>query len=106
MDELELAREAMRRAAIQAVDNLVEEHGMPAHEAVAVKRFFDSQSRSPNRTSTTLDLDSEARLWLGAAAAQRDALIRLWRNEEIGDDVLGRLEREIDLTEARLARDD
>jgi hypothetical protein len=33
-------------------------------------------------------------------------LLRLWRNEEIGDDVLTRLEREIDLAEARLARDD
>jgi hypothetical protein len=33
-------------------------------------------------------------------------LLRLWRNEEIGDDVLTRLEREIDLTEARLAQDD
>ena len=105
-DECALAREAMRRAAIRAVDNLVEEHGMPAHEAVAVKRFFDSHSRSPHRTSTALDLDSEARLWLGAAAAQREVLLRLWRNEEIGDDVLTRLEREIDLTEARLARDD
>ena len=104
MDELELAREAMRRAAIRAVDTLVEEHGMPAHEAVSVKRFFDN--RSTHRTSSALALDSEARLWLGAAAAQRDALIRLWRNDEIGDDVLGRLEREIDLAEARLARDD
>ena len=104
MDELELAREAMRRAAIQAVDKLVEEHGMPAHEAVAVKRFFDS--RSTHRTSSALGLDSEARLWLGAAAAQRDALIRLWQKDEIGDDVLNRLEREIDLAEARLARDD
>ena len=102
--EIGLAREAMRRSAIQAVDKLVEEHGMPAHEAVAVKRFFDS--RSQHRTSSTLSPDSEARLWLGAAAAQRDALIRLWRNDEIGEDVLTRLEREIDLAEARLARDD
>ena len=92
-DECALAREAMRRAAIKAVDNLVEEQGMPAHEAVAVKRFFDSHSRSPHRTSTALDLDSEARLWLGAAAAQREVLLRLWRSEEIGDDVLTRLER-------------
>ena len=45
-------------------------------------------------------------MWLGAAAAQREALIKLWRNGEIGDDVLIRLEREIDLAEARLARED
>ena len=43
---------------------------------------------------------------LGAAAAQREALIKLWRNGEIGDDVLLGLEREIDLAEARLARED
>jgi CPA1 family monovalent cation:H+ antiporter len=101
--EFELAREAMRRAAIQAVNKLVAEHGMPAHEAVSVKRFFDS--RSSNRSSSALSIDSEARLWLGAAAAQRDALIKLWRSDEIGDDVLTRLEREIDLAEARLGED-
>jgi CPA1 family monovalent cation:H+ antiporter len=98
--ETELAREAMRRAAIQAVNRLVAEHGLPAHEAVAVKRFFNS------RSGGGLSPDSEARLWLGAATAQREALIKLWRNGEIGDDVLLGLEREIDLAEARLARED
>ena len=102
--EAELAHEAMRRAAIEAVDKLVAEHGLPAHEAVAVKRFFNS--RTLQRSASALSPDSEARLWLGAAAAQRNALIKLWREGEIGDDVLTRLEREIDLAEARLARDD
>jgi hypothetical protein len=67
---------------------------------VAVKRFFNS------RSGGGLSPDSEARLWLGAATAQREALIKLWRNGEIGDDVLVSLEREIDLAEARLARED
>jgi len=102
--ESELAQEAMRRAAIKAVNRLVAEHGLPAHEAVAVKRFFNS--RSLQRSDSALSLESESRLWLGAAAAQREALIRLWQNGEIGDDVLGRLERQIDLAEARLARDE
>jgi CPA1 family monovalent cation:H+ antiporter len=102
--ESELAREAMRRAAIRAVDKLVTEHGVPAHEAVAVKRFFNSPSL--HRSSGSISPDSETRLWLGAAAAQRDALIKLWREDKIGDDVLIRLEREIDLAEARLARED
>jgi len=101
--EAELAREAMRHAAIQAVNKLVAEHGLPAHEAVAVKRFFNSRS---SRSSSALSPDSETRLWLGAAAAQRAALITLWQNGEIGDDVLIRLEREVDLAEARLARED
>ena len=102
--ESELAREAMRRAAIWAVDKLVAEHGVPAHEAVAVKRFFNSPSL--HRSGGSISPDSETRLWLGAAAAQRDALIKLWREDKIGDDVLIRLEREIDLAEARLARED
>jgi NhaP-type Na+/H+ and K+/H+ antiporter len=101
--ESELAREAMRRAAIRAVDKLVTEHGVPAHEAVAVKRFFNSPSL--HRSGGSISPDSETRLWL-AAAAQRDALIKLWREDKIGDDVLIRLEREIDLAEARLARED
>jgi CPA1 family monovalent cation:H+ antiporter len=99
--EAELAREAMRRAAVQAVDELVAEHGLPAHEAVTVKRFFGS--RSPRGGTSALAPDSEARLWLGATAAQRKALLDLWRRGEIGDDVLIRLERELDLAEARLA---
>jgi monovalent cation/hydrogen antiporter len=102
--ESELAREAMRRAAINAVNKLVAEHGLPAHEAVAVKRFFNS--RSMHGSGSALSLDSEARLWLGAAVAQREALLKLWQNGKIGDDVLTRLEREIDLAEARLVREE
>jgi CPA1 family monovalent cation:H+ antiporter len=102
--ESDLAHEAMRRAAIKAVDDLVAEHGLPAHEAVAVKRFFNN--RSAHRSDSALAPDSEARLWLGAAAAQREALIKLWRDGGIGDDVLTRLEREIDLAEALLAREE
>jgi hypothetical protein len=93
----------MRRAAIHAVNKLVAEHGLPAHEAVAVKRFFNSRA---SRVTGALSVDSETRLWLGAAAAQRAALIKLWQDGEIGDDVLIRLEREVDLAEARLARDE
>ncbi len=102
--EIQLAREAMRRAAIDAVNKLVAEHGLPAHEAVAVKRFFNS--RSLQRSNSALSPDSEARLWLGAGAAQRSALIKLWQSGEIGDDVLIRLEREVDLAEARLVLED
>jgi len=102
--ETELAREAMRSAAVQAVNELVAEHGLPAHEAVAVKRFFNS--RSHYRPDGALSLDSESRLWLGAAAAQRNALIQLWQIGEIGDDVLNRLERELDLAEARFVREE
>jgi CPA1 family monovalent cation:H+ antiporter len=103
-EETDLAREAMRRAAIQAINRLVAEHGLPATEAVAIKRYFNS--RSGQRSGGGLTPDSEARLWLGAASAQREALIKLWQDSEIGDDVLTRLEREIDLAEARLARED
>jgi Na+/H+ antiporter len=102
--ESELAQEAMRRAAIQAVNRLVAEHGLPAHEAVSIKRFFNS--KAAQRSGGGLTLDDETRLWLGASAAQRDALLNLWQNGEIGDDVLARLERQIDLAEARLARDE
>jgi monovalent cation/hydrogen antiporter len=101
--ESAIAREAMRRAAIKAVNRLVAEHGMPADEAVAVKRFFNSRVV---QRSSGLAPDAEARLWFGAAAAQREALLTLWRSGEVGDDVLTRLEREIDLAEARLASDD
>jgi hypothetical protein len=94
----------MRKAAIHAVDSLAAEHGVPEADAATVKRYFHSKASS--RARSELTPDGEARLWLGAAAAQRDALIRLWQEASIGDDVLTRLEREIDLAEARLARED
>jgi len=97
--ESALARDAMRGAAVQAVDRLVAEHGIAAHEAIAVKRFFNSRAMSRVGAITA---DAETRLWLGAATAQREALLRLWRSGEIGEDVLNRLEREIDLAVARL----
>ena len=102
--ESELAREAMRRAAILAVDELVAEHGVPAYEAVTVTRFFNGPLRQ--RAGGLIASGSETQLWLGAVAAQREALLKLWREDKIGDDVLIRLEREIDLAEARLAHED
>jgi monovalent cation/hydrogen antiporter len=103
-DETRLARDAMRRPATHAVDKLVAEHGFPAHEAVAVKRFFNSRTRE--REEGAASADRETRLWLGASSAQREALIDLWKNGAIGDDVLIRLERELDLAEARLPQED
>jgi CPA1 family monovalent cation:H+ antiporter len=102
--ETELARNVMCRAAIRAVDDLVARHGLSADDAIAIKRFFNS--RVSGAKHGALSLDSEARLWMGAASAQREALIKLWREGKIGDDVLTRLEREIDLAEARLAQDE
>jgi CPA1 family monovalent cation:H+ antiporter len=101
--EAELAHAAMRRAALRAVDELVAEHGVPAYEAVTVTRFFTGPLRP--RSEKALAPDNETRLWLGAAAAQREALLKLWREDKIGDDVLIRLAREIDLADVRLARD-
>jgi len=50
--------------------------------------------------------DRETRRLARASSAQRDALIGLWKRGEIGDDVLIRLERDLDLAEARLPQDD
>ena len=54
----------MRRAAIHAVNKLVAEHGLPAQEAVAVKRFFNSRSLNPS--ASALSLDSGRRLALAS----------------------------------------
>ncbi|HEX5420375.1 MAG TPA: hypothetical protein VFY39_10275, partial [Gammaproteobacteria bacterium] len=100
-DEAQLAREAMHRAALEAANELVASHGLAPDEAVAVTRFVDSSG-----SNGTLSRDQESQLWLEAAAAQRRALLELWQNDRIGDDVLIRLEREIDLVEARLSREE
>ena len=42
------------------------------------------------------------RLRLAAVRAERDELIRMWRNAEVSDDVLHHLEEELDYEESRL----
>ncbi len=99
--EARLAREAMQRAAAEAAEKLVAARGLQPDQALAVTRIFGSAASRGG-----LAPESELELWLEAAAAQRRALLEFWQDDRIGDDVLIRLEREIDLIEARLLREE
>jgi hypothetical protein len=45
---------------------------------------------------------AEHRLWLEAAAAEREVLMELRRNRHIGDEAMRKVEHDIDLLEARM----
>ena len=57
----------------------------------------------PTRLVLAYGDDPVVRLRRAALSAERQELIKLWRDQEIGDEVMHRLERELDLEEARLA---
>ena len=74
----------MRHAAGRTVNRLVAEQGLPrtrpSHQA-----FFNSRSR--HRSDSALSLDSGQTPLAGCCRRTRNALIELWRNGVIGDDV-------------------
>jgi CPA1 family monovalent cation:H+ antiporter len=103
-EELRVAREGTARAALQAIHHL-EQHGDITAAAAAHLRE-DYQSRLartlPHGLLYAPSADPLIRGRRAALAAERRELIRLWREDKIGDEVLHEIERELDLEAARL----
>jgi Na+/H+ antiporter len=102
-DEEAVAREQMRRAALRRIDRLVKEARVPANAAMGVTLFLAAGPHKPGGDGDARRLSGEDELWANALIAQREELLKLWLDEKIGDGALRRLERELDLTAARVA---
>ncbi|MCI0420566.1 MAG: hypothetical protein L0312_15300, partial [Acidobacteria bacterium] len=61
-----------------------------------------SRLRAVDPLDHSQETDQIDRLRLTALNAERRELIALWRDHRIGDEVLHRIERELDLEESRL----
>ena len=107
--EERLAREKATHAAIARIDTLAAERNLPRDLVDHVRRDYErrqlllaAQRRSEDTTGHSRLADIARELRLEAVAAERARLIKLRRDGLIGDEVLSRIQRELDLEEMRL----
>jgi CPA1 family monovalent cation:H+ antiporter len=100
-EEEDHARRALGAAAVSALESLAAVEQAPPDLVDRLRAEFSEDS-----TTTTSQADPRAemarRLRKAAIRAERQALLRLWRQQQIGDEVLHRLEENLDYKEARL----
>jgi CPA1 family monovalent cation:H+ antiporter len=103
-DEHRLARVAMGKAALAAVDRAAGEGGVLPDVIERIRAEFGERvaSASPLAQLSDSSHAHTTRVRLAAVRAERDELIRLWQNGTISDEVLHRLEEELDYEESRL----
>jgi CPA1 family monovalent cation:H+ antiporter len=100
-EEEDHARRALGAAAVAAIESLAVEEQAPPDLVDRLRAEFSEDS-----ATATSQADPRAemarRLRQAAIRAERQALLRLWRQQQIGDEVLHRLEENLDYKEARL----
>jgi monovalent cation/hydrogen antiporter len=103
-DEHRLARVAMGRAALSAVDRAAGEGGVLPDVIARIRAEFGERvaSASPLAQLSDSSHAQATRVRLAAVRAERDELIRLWQDGKISDEVLHYLEEELDYEESRL----
>lgn len=105
LDEEHLARRRIAEAALEAIHRLGREEHIVKETVnhVCAEYQLRLARAHPTRLVLAYGDDPVVRLRRAALSAERQELIKLWRDQEIGDEVMHRLERELDLEEARLA---
>jgi CPA1 family monovalent cation:H+ antiporter len=103
-DEHRLARVAMGKAALAAVDRAAGEGGVLPDVIERIRAELGERvaSASPLAQLSDSSHAHATRVRLAAVRAERDELIRLWQNGTIADEVLHHLEEELDYEESRL----
>ncbi|HXM82549.1 MAG TPA: Na+/H+ antiporter [Burkholderiales bacterium] len=98
------ARLAMGRAALAAIEGHTSDDSVPSELAERIRAEFSDRMAAASPLAQQPDSTHALakRLRLAAVRAERDELIRMWRNAEISDDVLHHLEEELDYEESRL----
>ena len=103
-DEQLRVRGAMSTAALTAIDEVIAREGAPAQWAQALKAemadHIDLAASEGEALTPRMELVN--RLRHAAIAAERRELIRLWRENEIGDEVMHHLMEMLDYEQARL----
>ena len=107
-EEQKNARGAMSKAAIAAIDALArQEKAAPDLAGRISAEFAEQAAGSPNPDGTGASMAAQdaglaQRLRHAALAAERQELIRLWRENQISDEVLHRFEEDLDYQQAHL----
>jgi len=103
-EEHHRASNALANAAIAAIDALARKESIPEALAERIRAEFAEKVTLGLRDGPVLNRGAELprRLRLEAIRAERQALIRIWRENQIGDEVLHQLEESLDYQEQRL----
>ena len=103
-DEHRHARWRWEQAALAAIDALATREGVPAALAARVRAEFAEKierafadCRLPKR-----DSDVARQLRQAAIDAERQELIRIWRENQISDEVLHHIEKDLDYQQAQI----
>jgi len=103
-EEEQHARFALGKAAIAAITELAEKEGIAPELAERIRAEFAEKIRiaPPGGQILTGGADIAKGLRWAAIRAERQELIRIWRENKISDDVLHHLEEDLDYQESRL----
>ena len=103
-DEHHRASNELANAAISAIDEIVAREPVPEALAERIRAEFAEKVTLGLHGGPVLQrgADLARRLRLAAIRAERQALIRMWRENRIGDEVLHELEESLDYQEQRL----
>ena len=103
-DEQHRVRAAMSAAALGAIDATLAAEGAPAEWAAQLRGEIGERIAlaAPDGLEVTPRSELCMRLRRAAVKAERRELIRLWRENEISDEVMHHLEEILDYQEAHL----
>ena len=103
-EEEQHARFALGKAAIAAIGEIAAKEGIAPELAERIRAEFAEKVRiaPPGGQILTGGADVAKRLRSAAIRAERQELIRIWRENKISDDVLHRLEEDLDYQESHL----
>jgi CPA1 family monovalent cation:H+ antiporter len=98
------ARNAMSKAALGAIDALAHGEGIAPDLAGRIGAEFVEKNAAGDRDASISEEHAALarRLRHAAVSAERQALIRIWRENQISDDVLREFEEELDYKESNL----
>jgi CPA1 family monovalent cation:H+ antiporter len=99
-----LARAAAARAALDEIDRLADATALPDADLDRLRAEFADHLRTAEGRPALRPAGALERARVGIIESERKALLALRRNRQIGDDVLQKLVRELDLAELALMR--
>jgi CPA1 family monovalent cation:H+ antiporter len=103
-EEQENARNAMSKAAIAAIDALAQQESVAPDLAGRISAEFAEKNAAGDAHASVSEHHAALarRLRHAAINAERQELIRIWRGNQISDDVLHEFEEELDYKESHL----
>jgi CPA1 family monovalent cation:H+ antiporter len=104
-EEQQRAKMALGKAAIAAIDSVVAQDGISNDLAERIRAEFAEQITLSVPNGLVLrhsGADDAKRLRAAAVKAERHELIRLWRDNQISDEVLHKIEEDLDYQESRI----